>query len=164
MRTLPRIAALVVGMVLVATGNSGEKDKADKLPGAKGPLYEYVGKTGPKVLGADVGVDVNDPNPDKPPKSRTLPSGAKKLFIAVRFAKKPQANSLTIDVYNGGGKVPVGAGVVLQEDNIATGEWTVRMARNPDAGKFDDGPYQAQVKVDGQVVALVNWEVGKAAK
>jgi hypothetical protein len=141
------------------TSPRNDKPKSE-LPGANGPLFEYVGKTGPKVSGADVGADVNEPKPDNPPQHRTVPSGTKKVYVAVKFDKKPQFKSLAIDVYNNNGKVEIGSGLALQKDNNATGEYTVTMARNPRAGKFDDGPHQAKVVVDGTVVALVNWGVG----
>lgn len=141
---------------------SDENAEFDKLPGAKGPLYEFVGEAGPRVTGADVGVDVNDPKPDSPPKTRTLPSGSTKLYIAVKFEMRPQADSLSINIYNNDGEVEIGSGIVLQDENNATGEYTLTMARNPAAGKFEDGPYQARVELDGNVVALVNWEVGES--
>jgi hypothetical protein len=143
----------------------GDKDAGPStLSGTAAKLWEYVGKTGPKVTGADVGFDVNDAQPADPAKSRTLPSGTKRVYVAVTFANRPQDKTVAIDVYDRNGKVEIGSGLVLEEDNSRTGEWTVRMARNPRAGKFDDGPYQARVKVDDTVVALINWEIGGSRK
>lgn len=158
----PAFLAALIAVLVVSTGRSDDKDIA--LPGAKGPLWEYVGKEGTKVTGADVGATINAPNPDKPPKTRSLPSGIKKLYIAVTFEIKPQAESITMDVYTKDGKLEVGTEVYSQDRNKATGGWNVLLIRNPKDGKYDDGPYQAKVKLDDKIAALVNWEIGKAKK
>jgi hypothetical protein len=142
-------------------GKSGAPASPVVLPGAKGPLYEYVGKGGPKVTGADVGVDSKDANPDKPPKTRTLPSGTKELSIAVKFESRPQAESISIEVYNKNGKVEMAAGIATQAENLRTGEYTLSMDLRPKAGKFADGPYQAKVKPGDKVVAIINWGIGE---
>jgi hypothetical protein len=130
----------------------------DQLPGAAGPLWEYVGKAGPKVIGANVAV--LDPKADNPPNNRRRPSGTKNLEIEVRFATKPQGKLLAIDVYGRNGKVEIGSGSVVEEANRATGEYALYMVCKPKAGKYEDGAYQARAQLDGEVVALVNWEIG----
>jgi hypothetical protein len=163
MRVSVLSVAVLVSLSLAPTGLRG-KDKPDKLPGAKGPLWEYVGKAGVKVTGADVGVGVSDPKPEKPPKNRMFPSGTKSLRIAVQFERKPVGSSVTVETYNKEGKVQMAGGVVLQIENTRTGSFTLQMGLNPKAGTFDDGPYQGQVKLDGKVIALVNWEIGAPGK
>ena len=101
-------------------------------------------------------------NPDTPPGVRALPSGTRTLYVAVKFERPPEGQSISIDVYNESGRVDIGAGLLLEERNTATGAYTLRMARQPTAGKFADGRYQARVKVDEEVVARVNWGIGES--
>lgn len=142
-------------------GRSDDKVQSEKLPGAKGSLYEHVG--GPKVIGADVGIDNNDANPDKPPKTRTFPSGTKELRIEAKFGSRPQW-SWSVEVYNNLGEVLMGPRVVTDMWDPRTGEFALACPLNPVAGKFDDGPYQARVKLDGNITLLINWEIGEAKK
>jgi hypothetical protein len=144
-----------------AVDGANDKAQSEKLPGAKGPLYEHVG--GPKVIGANVGIGGNDANPDNPPKSRTFPSETKKLRIEAKFGGRPQ-KSWSVEVYNNFGEVVMGPGVVLDMWDPSTGEFALECPLNPAVGKFDDGPYQARVKLDGNLVLLINWEIGEANK
>ncbi len=144
-----------------ATGESDDKAQSEKLPGAKGPLYEYVG--GPKVTGADVGINDNDANPDKPPTSRTFPSGTKELRIEAKFGSRPQ-RSWSMEVYNNRGVIEKEPGVVTDIWDPRTGEFILEVPFNPKAGKFDDGPHQARIKLDDNLVLLINWEIGEAKK
>lgn len=134
--------------------------KADKLPGVNGPFFEYVGKSDARVTGADLGVGINDPKPEKPPSSRTLPSGTKEFFVSVKFEKEPEARTIAIDVYNDKGKVGIAGGVIIEERNNRTGAYTLIMGRKPTAGNYEDGSYQAKVLLDSTVVALINWVIG----
>ncbi|MGH9835111.1 MAG: hypothetical protein ACRD9Y_18985 [Blastocatellia bacterium] len=144
-----------------AVGKNEDKAQSEKLPGAKGPLFEHVG--GPKVIGADVGIDDNDANPDKPPKTRTFPSGTKKLRIEAKFGSRPQ-RSFSVEVYNNRGEIEMGPGVVTHIVDPLTGEFALELPLNPKAGNFDDGPYQARIKLDGNLALLINWEIGEAKK
>lgn len=48
--------------------------------------------------------------------------------------------------------------------NPTTGEFGMDIPFNPKAGKFDDGPYQARITLDGNLALLINWEIGEAKK
>ncbi|MGH9769796.1 MAG: hypothetical protein ACREAB_20420 [Blastocatellia bacterium] len=67
-------------------------------------------------------------------------------------------------MYNNEGIIEKEPGVVLDMWNPRTGEFGLEIPFNPKAGKFDDGPYQARVKLDGNLVLLINWEIGEAKK
>jgi hypothetical protein len=142
-------------------GRAEEKGNPGDLPGVKGSVFEYVGKKGPKVAGADVGAKIGDANSEKPPKARTLLSGTNNLFFDVKFKKKVPLTSVAIEVYDKAGKVEVdwSANVGFIED-IRTGAFYVSMSGKAKAAKLEDGAYQARLKLDGEVVARVNWEVG----
>jgi len=71
-------------------------------------------------------------------------------------SRSPIIERITVE----GGKVEISGGLVLQEENAGTGEYTLRMGRNPASGKFADGMYQGRVKIDDQTVALINWDIG----
>jgi len=135
-----------------------DKAQSEKLPGAKGPLYEYVGKAGPKVIGADVGINRNDANSAKPPKARIFPSGTKKLRIEAKLGSAPR--SWSVKVYNTLGQIEMEPGVVMQIVDPRTGEFVLGIPLDPKTGKFDDGPYQARVELDGNIALLINWEMG----
>lgn len=142
------------------------------LPGAKGPLYEYVGADGPKVTGADVSsqpiflptwlLSSKHANPDTLPKTRTLPSGTRRFSIAVRFEAKPTSESISVDVYNKNGKVESAADVTTTAVQMDGGEYALGGDFILKAGKFGDGPYQAKVKLGDRVVALINWQMGES--
>jgi hypothetical protein len=169
--TLQRKSARIAGQNPVANKPVGEKTTDGKaasvnsieLPGSKGPLWENVGQAGMKIIGADVGIEFTDINTAKPPKTRQFPSGAKSLMIRIKFEKKPVDSTIEIPTYNKSGRVEMGGGrgVMLQMENTSTGEFDLQFDLDPKAGKFDDGAYQARVKVNGKVVAVVNWGIGE---
>lgn len=162
MREQILIFTLVAGLIFNVTASSGGAGQLQRLPGTKGPLYEVVGGDTIKILGVDVGLDMKDAKPEKPPQHRVFPSGTKELHVAVRFERRPTATSFSIEVYNHNGKLTLGPSISMQAENLATGDFTVGTDLNPKAGPFADGPYQAKIKLDDKVVALVNWEVGQA--
>ena len=135
------------------------------LTGGKGPILEYVGKYGPKVTGADVGVALSGTHPVKETNGRVLATGTKEVHVAVMFAGKQGAAILEIELFDVKGKVDCRQRpVIFREENVVTGVNIVRMGFDSKGAKFDDGPYQAKVSLDGRVVALINWEIGETKK
>lgn len=146
--------------------DAGEpQPKADQLPGTKGPLFEYVGKTGPKVIMADV---YSDPKTvgDKPPKSRLLPPGVKKFEFMLKFEKEPAGEiKLTTNIFNDRGKVETkNSGNLGFARDFRSGTLLLMFDASLKDGPFPDGVYQARIDVNGQVVAHINWEVGPEKK
>ncbi len=137
-----------------------EKAETVALPGAKGLLCEKVGnlKGGVEVIGGDVGVETCDP--DKPPKRRTLPSGSKTISVAVKFNRKPQFETIGLQIANNAGEVNFSDGNAITSEDARTGAYAVEFFRKVKEG-LADGPYQAKIKVDGQIVVLINWSIGE---
>lgn len=160
MRRQLYILTLIVGLIFTVSASGGGVGQDQKLPGAKGPLYEIVGGADFKILGVDVGLNMNDVKPEAPPAHRVFPSGTKELHLAVKFARRPAASSFSIEIYTLKGKVTLGPSISMVAENRTTGEFTVGTDLNPETGAFADGPYQAKVKLDDKVVVVVNWEVG----
>lgn len=144
----------------LAQDQDGEKDRAE-LPGAKGPLWQSVAKSGPRVTGADVSGGVGMPNSFKPPKARTLPAGVKKLTFALAFDKKPVLAALTIEVSNQAGAVPTtqSPNVAFVED-LQTGASSLFLSVEAKGNRFDNGAHQAKIKLGDEIVALMNWDIG----
>lgn len=161
MREQILIFTLVAGLIFNVTASSGGAGQLQSLPGTKGPLYEVVGGDTIKILGVDIGLDMKDAKPEKPPLHRVFPSGTKELHVAVRFERRPAAAKFSIEVYNQNGKVTRGTGMLGYEENLKTGEFIVRADLNPQAGPFADGPYQAKIKLDDKIVAL---SIGKSVR
>jgi hypothetical protein len=141
------------------------KSKANKLPGTKGPLFEYVGKKGPKVISADV---YSDPKAvrDKSPKGRLLPSGVKELRFQLTFEKEPAPEfKMTTTIYNDSGKVETkNSGNLGFSRNLQSGELLLLFDASLKDGTFPNGVYQARIDVDGEIVAHINWEIAPAKK
>ena len=112
-----------------------------------------------------MGIKDSLPNSDKPPKTRLLPPGANKLDFDLKFEKKVPLAAIAIEVYDKAGKVEVkwSDNVGFIED-LRTGAFYVSVSCNPKSSKFEEAPYQARLKLDGKVVARINWEVGPAKK
>lgn len=164
MRVQVLITTLVVSLIFTAAGAGNMTAPLQELPGAQGPLYEAVLSEDFKVTGADIGVDMNDANADKPPPQRTFPSGTKELYVVVKLGRRPAAESFSVEVYNRNGTVEMGHGIAMQAEDLKTGEYSVGMDLNPKAGEFADGPHQARLKFDDKVVALVNWGIGQTGE
>lgn len=142
---------------------SDGKDGPKKLPGADGPLYEILGKPTVAILGVDLGDGRTPIKPDNPPRSRRFPTGQEEVFIGVKWKRRLNLSELDIVVSNDDGNVDVLRKGVMEQSNLATGEWTAYLKYTPQAGHFRDGPHQATLKVKGRSVALINWEVGGAS-
>ena len=154
------ILTLIVGLILIVCASSRGAGQDPQLPGTKGPLYEIVGDTAFKILGVDIGLNMNDVKPEAPPAHRVFPSGTKELHLAVKFAQRPAASNCVIEIYTLKGKIKLGPSVYMMAENRSTGEFTLGINLEPQTGAFADGPYQAKLKLDDKVVVLANWEVG----
>lgn len=161
MRVMLLACSFVACFALLPAARADDKDKPAELPGGNGPVYQYVGKTGVKVTSADVAARYEDMALGKPPRSRTLRADVKKLEFSISFAKKPPA--IELEIHDAKGKVDVKwAEVFSHVENLQTGAYYFSTHCDAPTGKFAPGPYQAKVKLDGQVVALINWQIGAA--
>jgi hypothetical protein len=169
MKAIPQIVIFTASIVGLGSAMAG--DEVD-LPGVKGPLWKAVGVDSALVVGADVAAEskellyllVRDTKSEKPPMTRKFPSATKELTIAVKFQKKPFGKSIVIDVFNKDGKVVMGGGLVLQSEDRLSGAYAIKVGQSPKAGAFQDGAYQARIRLDDTIAAVINWEIGEPTK
>ena len=166
MKFLTSLAATMLVLVSAVVGSGQDKEKPSTLPGAKGPLFEKVGKLkdGVEVLSADVSHDVKELkfHPAEPPKTRTLPAGTSSGFrVGVGFNKEP-VDKCSIEIYNTAGKFDFTHAHTTTTDK-STGRCTM-IFTGQGKEKLADGPYQAKVKIGDDVFLVVNWHIGEPSK
>jgi hypothetical protein len=165
-RFVTSLTATLVVLLSAVVGSGQDKEKPSTLPGARGPLFEKIGKLkdGVEVQSADVSHEVKELkfHPAEPPKTRTLPAGTSSGFrVGVSFNKEP-VGKCSIEIYNTAGKADFGYAHTTSTDG-PTGRCTM-IFTGQGKEKLADGPYQAKVKIGDDVVLLVNWHIGEPSK
>lgn len=158
MRTYVLVIASAFAAFSVAASRADAQGLATNLPGAKGPLFESVAKSDPAALRGDVAAQLKDLKLHKPPQSRAFASDIKSVWVGVMFDKSLEGKAIAFDVQDSNGPVALERQPVIYERNDKTGELAAVMPLVPRAGRFERGAYQARVKLDGKLVAHVNWE------
>jgi hypothetical protein len=132
------------------------------LPGAKGPRLVKVAEAGAgiELTGLFVTDDPDGVTKGKPP-SQKFPSAIRRLaFVAVFRSRPPDGTDVSVEAADKAGPLPAGGGPSFTAENNATGEFQVELPVRPRGDSFADGAYQAKARINGKVVALLNWEVG----
>jgi hypothetical protein len=157
------LTAIMLVLQAALVGSGQDKEKSPTLPGAKGPLYEKVGKLkdGVEIQSADVSHDIKDLkiHPTAPPKTRTLPAGTSSSFrVGVSLSKKP-VGKFSIEIYNTAGRVDFVYAQSMSTDKLSGRSSVIFTGQGKE--KLADGAYQAKVKIGDDVVVLVNWHIGE---
>jgi hypothetical protein len=135
-------------------------DKPPPLPGAAGERVDYPSR--PPLLWAVFLTDSDKLPKDGPtaPWSQVFPSGTKKLTLGVVFYNEPALAEVSVRVWTNSGELRLAE---AEPDFLKINETYIRyLDIAPREGPFADGPYQAEVSINGSKVAVLNWSVGKA--
>ncbi len=136
------------------------------LPGANGPRLQKVGKPPPALQIKDIFVTDKDPTMASVPQKAVFPSGSPRLGVVVSLGKRPpQGTRIDIEVFGAGGAIKLAPTGTLTHEIARYGQVEVLMIERtvrPEAGPFADGNFQAEVKINGELHALLNWTVGDA--
>ena len=88
----------------------------------------------------------------------TFASGTTKLYFVVKGGF-PLGTRIEWDIYTNAGPVALETGEHGLEMYEETGEMIEILSISPLSGVFTDGTYQAKIKINDAVIALLNWTI-----
>jgi WD40 repeat protein len=144
--------------------NGGTRSHSERavasLPGADGPRVQDIRPPGEgiELTGVYV-VDGLDPFANEIAERQRFPSRITKLVAVARFRYPPSnGTSWGFEVFDQAGSV-----VLKQQPTYTFSQGNSVLAIKPcepASGAYRDGPYQAKLKINDQVVAVLNWSIG----
>ena len=143
--------------------NNKNDEKLPSLPGAKGPRVEYIGKPPGGIEIVKVYVVEHDEQSKSDSIPQVFPSGTSKLRFEIQLQspveRRPEA-TVGFTIRSSAGFVRLSG---AYWGSVAMGTWaSTGREISPQDGSFPDGPYQLELTINGQKVALLNWSIGDA--
>jgi hypothetical protein len=159
---------LVIGAALLwlarrGPGFYGPRD----LSGAKGPRLEMLGKPNQSMPIKNIFLCTSRLPTTKSREVQYFASGTPELHCVVAFeGAPPQGTRFDFTVFNASGPLNMYPRGQLTEELSSYGQVVACLIDTPlcpEAGAYPDGDYQAEVRINGERFALLNFSVGKAA-
>jgi hypothetical protein len=161
---------VVVGAALLWLARGGPAFHGLRdLPGAKGPRLQMLGKPNRSIPVKDIFLCNSPPDlfETKGREVQYFPSGTPVLHGVVAFEGAPaEGTRFDFTVFSASGPLnmsPRGHGTQELRQFGQVVACLVDTPLCPEAGVYPDGDYQAEVRINGERFALLNWSVGKAA-